>query len=142
MRKYIELMIWAMLIIFNAACVDDKIEGLPAPSGDDDSYLNYEPIPLSKLKIEGRYLVNEEGEKVNLHGFTQNYDPYFQDYAFNNYDVDGCLRYSQRMIDKLLKAGWKVDCMRLHMDPYWFKEPGCTGDVFDCYNEEIGRAHV
>ena len=53
MRKYIELMIWAMLIIFNAACVDDKIEGLPAPSGDDDSYLNYEPIPLSKLKIEG-----------------------------------------------------------------------------------------
>lgn len=142
MRKYIELMIWAMLIIFNAACVDDKIEGLPAPSGDDDSYLNYEPIPLSKLKIEGRYLVNEEGEKVNLHGFTQNYDPYFQDYAFNNYDVDGCLRYSKRMIDKLLKAGWKVDCMRLHMDPYWFKEPGCTGDVFDCYNEELLKKYI
>lgn len=40
----------------------------PAPEKD------YHQLPV--LHVEGRYLKNEKGETVNLHGFTQTYSPF------------------------------------------------------------------
>ena len=36
---------------------------------------------LFLLHVEGRYLKNEQGKIVNLHGFTQTYSPYFNNNA-------------------------------------------------------------
>lgn len=78
---------------------------------------------LPRLQVVGRYLKNERGETVNLHGFAQTYSPFFNQNSWNNYDVSGCLRYNQRLIDKMLDAGWKMNFIRLHMDPYWSDDP-------------------
>ncbi len=74
---------------------------------------------MSPLHTEGRYLVNETGETVNLHGFAQTPSPYFNEGAWDNYDVEACLAYNKGMIDKILNAGWRIDFVRQHMDPYW-----------------------
>ena len=82
---------------------------------------------LSQLRVEGRYLKNQKGEIVNLHGFAQTYSPYFNQSAWNNYDVSGCLNYNKGMITNILNAGWKMDFVRMHMDPYWSTTPGSNG---------------
>ena len=81
---------------------------------------------LSPLHVEGRFIVNGEGRRVNLHGFAQTYSPWFNERGskWTNYDVAGCLSYNQGIIDGILKAGWKMDFVRLHMDPYWSNKPG------------------
>ncbi len=92
----------------------DKEETVPNPP------VTAEPDPvLPKLRIEGRYLKNEQGKTINLHGFAQTYSPFFNQNAWNNYDVAGCLRYNKTMIDNILAAGWKMNFVRMHMDPYW-----------------------
>ena len=82
----------------------------------------------SPLHVEGRYLVNEQGEVMNLHGFAQTYSPWFneQNTKWTNYNVSACLAYNQGLIDKILAAGWKMDFCRLHMDPYWSNTPGVS----------------
>lgn len=98
----------------------DKAEGMP------------------KLHIEGRYLKDSEGNIVNLHGFAQTYSPYFNESMWSNYDVDACLRYNQGLIRRMLAAGWEMDFIRLHMDPYWSNTPGCqaTGENdIHCFEE-------
>ncbi len=81
---------------------------------------------LSTLKVSGRYLKDEDGKIVNLHGFAQTYSPWFNEEGriWSNYDVAACLRYNQGLIDRILSAGWKMDFVRLHMDPYWSNQPG------------------
>ena len=74
---------------------------------------------LPKLHIEGRYLKNEQGKTIHLHGFAQTYSPFFNQDAWNNYDVAGCLRYNKMLIDGIMAAGWKMNFVRMHMDPYW-----------------------
>ena len=83
---------------------------------------------LSPLHVEGRYLVNAKGERVNLHGFAQTYSPWFNEQGtkWTNYNVNGCLSYNKDLIDKILAAGWKMDFCRLHMDPYWSNTPGAS----------------
>ena len=72
-----------------------------------------------ELNVVGRYLKDSEGNIVNLHGFGQTYSPFFNDFAWNNYDVEGCLRHNKTMIDQVLAAGWRMNFIRMHMDPYW-----------------------
>lgn len=83
----------------------------PTPEVDDNR-------PL-ELNVVGRYLMDAQGNIVNLHGFGQTYSPFFNDGAWNNYDVNACLRHNQSMIDGLLSAGWRMNFVRMHMDPYW-----------------------
>lgn len=78
--------------------------------------------PLS-LNVVGRYLQDAEGNIVNLHGFGQTYSPFFNNFAWNNYDVEGCLRHNKSMIDQVLAAGWEMNFIRMHMDPYWSDDP-------------------
>ncbi|MCE5178770.1 MAG: glycoside hydrolase family 5 protein [Porphyromonadaceae bacterium] len=78
---------------------------------------------LPQLYVDGRYLKNNEGQVINLHGFAQTYSPYFNQNAWGNHDVAGCLRYNKMMIDGILSAGWKMNFVRMHMDPYWSDDP-------------------
>ena len=87
--------------------------------GDESDDDPDSPKLVVPLHVEGRYLKNEQGKIVNLHGFTQTYSPYFNNNAWSNYDVSSCLSYNKSMVDKILAAGWKFNFVRLHMDPYW-----------------------
>lgn len=94
---------------------------------------------MPKLRVEGRYLKDSHGHIVNLHGFAQTYSPWFneENSKWNNYNVNGCLTYNKGIIDKILTAGWKMNFVRLHMDPYWSSTPGCVGryEGEECFNE-------
>lgn len=93
----------------------DVIQPDPIPEPDDNA-------PL-RLNVVGRYLVDEDGNKVNLHGFGQTYSPFFNENAWGNHDVSACLSYNELMIDRVLSAGWEMDFIRMHMDPYWSDDP-------------------
>jgi len=82
----------------------------------------------SMLHVDGRYLKDVQGNVVNLHGFAQTYSPWFNQEGnyWTNYDVSGCLSYNKGLIDKILAAGWKMNFIRLHMDPYWSNTPGAN----------------
>lgn len=101
--------------------------------------LAWEGMPMPKLHVEGRYLKDSTGHIVNLHGFAQTYSPWFneQNSQWNNYDVEGCLGYNQGIIDGILNAGWEMNFVRLHMDPYWSNTPGCSGryEGEECFSE-------
>lgn len=98
----------------------------PAP-GPGETPGDTDPLPDDgtplKLNVVGRYLVDDKGDRVNLHGFGQTYSPFFNENAWGNYDVKACLAYNQRMIDDVLAAGWEMDFIRMHMDPYWSDDP-------------------
>lgn len=98
---------------------------------------------MPELFIKGRYLmakdINGNDSIVNLHGFGQTYSPYFNDYqwcrdANGNInwsltrDVAKCVRWNEVQISYMLKKGWMVNWMRLHMDPYWSNTPGVSVD--------------
>jgi len=86
----------------------------------------WEGMPMPKLHVEGRYLKDSNGHIVNLHGFAQTYSPWFNERGtkWSNYDVEGCLNYNRGLIDEISYAGWKMNFIRLHMDPYWSNNPG------------------
>ncbi|MDN5552479.1 family 43 glycosylhydrolase [Prevotella sp.] len=86
----------------------------------------WEGMAMPQLHVEGRYFKDSNGNIVNLHGFAQTYSPWFNERGtkWNNYDVNACLTYNQGLINDILNAGWKVNFLRLHMDPYWSNTPG------------------
>lgn len=83
-------------------------------------------MDMPVLHVEGRWLVDENGHHVNLHGFGQTYSPWFNEQGskWSNYDVDACLKYNKAKLDGVLNAGWKMNWLRMHMDPYWSNTPG------------------
>lgn len=85
-------------------------------------------MPMSKLRVQGRWLVDENGNRVNLHGFGQTYSPWFNEQGskWSNYNVDACLKYNKQILDGVMDAGWKMNWLRLHMDPYWSNTPGVS----------------
>lgn len=99
----------------------------------------WEGMPMPKLHVDGRYLKDSAGHIVNLHGFAQTYSPWFNERntKWNNYNVKACLSYNQGIIDGILNAGWKMNFVRLHMDPYWSSTPGCSGryEGEECFSE-------
>ena len=64
----------------------------------------WEDMPMPRLHVEGRYLVDPHGNKVNLHGFAQTYSPWFNEMGqkWDNYDVAKCLKYNQGLIDDII----------------------------------------
>lgn len=83
-------------------------------------------VETKNIHVEGRYLKDDKGNIVNLHGFAQTYSPWFNEQGkkWSNYDVAACLRYNKEKIDEMERAGWKHTFIRLHMDPYWSNLPG------------------
>ena len=114
-----------------AACSDETIPEQPEkqePEQPVEPNPDPEPEPpaeakLPVLNVAGRYLKNEKGEIVNLHGFTQTYSPFFNNNAWGNYDVQACLKYNKSMVDGIVAAGWKFNFVRMHLDPYWSDDP-------------------
>lgn len=99
----------------------------------------WEGMPMPPLHVEGRYLKDPHGNIVNLHGYAQTFSPWFNERGtkWNNYDVNGCLTYNKGIIDRVLAAGWKMNFVRMHMDPYWSNTPGCQGryEGEECFDE-------
>lgn len=101
-----------------------EIPDKPVPEVEEEEVVeppivDIDESKLPKLNVVGRYLKNEAGEIVNLHGFAQTYSPFFNQNAWNNYNVAGCLSYNKRMINEIMAVGWKMNFVRMHMDPYW-----------------------
>ena len=88
--------------------------------------LAWEGMYMPRLRVEGRHLKDPAGNIVKLHGYAQTFSPWFNERGtkWNNYDVEGCLRYNKRIIDDIMKAGWMMNFVRMHMDPYWSNTPG------------------
>ena len=92
-----------------------KLMGIEVPEKDYNGYY-----------VQGKYLYDKDGKQVNLHGFGQTYSPYFNENGskWNDYNVEGCLKYNQGLIKQIMNDGWKMTWLRLHMDPYWSNTPG------------------
>ena len=86
----------------------------------------WEGMAMPELKVKGNQLVDSHGNVVKLHGFAQTYSPWFNEQGkyWTNYNVNGCLSYNQGLIDNIMKAGWDMNFVRMHMDPYWSNKPG------------------
>ncbi|MDD4992895.1 MAG: family 43 glycosylhydrolase [Paludibacter sp.] len=86
----------------------------------------WQGMPTPQLHVDGRNLKDPHGNIVKLHGFAQTYSPWFNEMGtkWTNYNVTGCLTYNKGLIDNILAAGWKMNFIRLHMDPYWSNTPG------------------
>ena len=123
MKRNLKFFVMLLLVGMLSSCSDDKTpitEEPPKenPTTPEDETTDEESV-LPVLTVVGRYLKNNKGEIVNLHGFAQTYSPYFNQNAWNNYDVSGCLSYNKRLIDQMQSAGWKFNFIRMHLDPYW-----------------------
>lgn len=96
------------------------------------------PNPLPELFIKGRYLMakdrNGNDSIVNMHGFGQTYNPYFNGYGWcknsdgsinwgAQYDYAACKTWSMRQLTGMYNKGWKTNWLRLHMDPHWSNDP-------------------
>lgn len=141
MKIFNKLIFWIFGIAFLVSCKDDMAPQLPEPVVETPEV--GERPELKRLHVDGRYLVDADGQTVNLHGFAQTYSPFFNNNAWGNYDVDACLRYNQLMTDRVLAAGWEVNFIRQHMDPYW-SSPGASteAEAHMFYNEERFRKYL
>ena len=141
MKIFNKLIFWIFGIAFLVSCKDDMAPQLPEPVVETPEV--GERPELRQLHVDGRYLVDADGQTVNLHGFAQTYSPFFNNNAWGNYDVDACLRYNQLMTDRVLAAGWEVNFIRQHMDPYW-SSPGASSEAeaHMFYNEERFRKYL
>lgn len=90
----------------------------------------WEGMDMPRLHVDGRYLKDPHGNIVTLHGFAQTFSPWFNEQGtqWTNYDVDGCLEYNKGILDGVMAAGWKMNFVRQHMDPYWSNAPGVSTD--------------
>ena len=96
---------------------------------------------MPELFIKGRYLmakdVNGNDSIVNLHGFGQTYSPYFNGYAWcknadgsvkwdwdSQHNASKCTYWNKTQISSMLNKGWKVNWIRIHMDPFWSNKQG------------------
>lgn len=123
MKRNLKFFVMLLLVGMLSSCSDDKTSITEEPPKENpttpEEGTTDEESALPVLTVVGRYLKNNKGEIVNLHGFAQTYSPYFNQNAWNNYDVSGCLSYNKRLIDQMQSAGWKFNFIRMHLDPYW-----------------------
>lgn len=77
--------------------------------------------PLPPIHVEGRWLVDNEGNRVVLHGVMDTPNAWFNGGRWGwNYDEAGrerCLDYFEKMFTALEVAN--CDIFRLHLDPAW-----------------------
>lgn len=95
-------------------------------------------MPLPPLHIEGKNLKDPCGKNILLHGVAITPSPWFNGCSYgqcrwDNYNVQGCLNYNNAVMDALTDTnnGWKLNYIRLHIDPYWTNTPGCSAGEND-----------
>ena len=138
--KYNKLLVGLAILatILSIACSKEKGEA-------EDSTTTPTTPSVAALKIDGKYLKTGSSEVVNLHGFVQTYSPFFNENAWSGYDIGACLKYNQQMIDGIFEAGWEVNFVRMHLDPYWSDTPGCDPGRWEghlCFNETRFRRYL
>ena len=88
--------------------------------------------PLPTLHVEGKWLADQEGNHVVLHGVMDTPNMYFNGWRWGspwdgtgtNYDSSGatkCKNYFEKLFTGLEKA--KCNIFRLHLDPAWTNDP-------------------
>ncbi len=128
MARMLKYFLGFMLLVFLSSCTDAALVTF-VEAVDPLGSFTEKNLPYGDLHVDGRYLVGENGQNVRLHGFAQTYQPFYNENAWDNYDVEGCLNYNKKKINQVLSAGWQMTFMREHMDPYW-----CAGTEEDkCY---------
>ena len=105
--------------------------------------------PLPTLQVEGRWLTDQHGNHVVLHGVMDTPNMYFNGWRWGspwtgtNYDSNGatkCKNYFEKILTGLEQA--KCNVFRLHLDPAWTNDPspaytysGSVGQPADAVNE-------
>ena len=89
-------------------------------------------MPLPTLHVEGKWLVDQQGNHVVLHGVMDTPNMYFNGWRWGSpwdgsgtgYDTNGatkCKNYFEKIFAGLEKA--KCNVFRLHLDPAWTNDP-------------------
>ena len=89
-------------------------------------------MPLPTLHVEGKWLVDQEGNHVVLHGVMDTPNMYFNGWrwgspwdgsgvGYNSTGVTKCKTYFEKILTALEKA--KCNVFRLHLDPAWTNDP-------------------
>ena len=129
MKKTLWTYLWVLMCaLFVAGSSDDPVVQPPEDPTPEEPTPDPEPEEplvqtMPRLYVSGRYLRNDAGEVVNLHGYGMTFSPFFNQNAWDNYDVRACLAWNQGQIDGMKRAGWRMDYIRMHMDPYWSDDP-------------------
>ena len=99
--KYYDMKITTVFILLTLlsvmySCSDEQVI-FQEPEQPEQPEQPVESVPepessLPMLTVVGRYLKNETGETVNLHGYAQTFSPWFNEQGkyWTNYDVEGC----------------------------------------------------
>ena len=88
--------------------------------------------PLPTLHVEGRWLVDQHGNHVVLHGVMDTPNMYFNGWrwgnpwdgsgvGYNTLGVTKCLDYFETLFDGMERS--KCNVFRLHLDPAWTNDP-------------------
>lgn len=89
-----------------------KVDGLPAKQGK-----------LPNYHQEGKWLVDESGRHVVMHGCYQTQVPWMTGNAYDSgdgYNYKNAVAWSGENLQAVLSHGWELDYVRLHFDTYWF----------------------
>ena len=97
--------------------------------------------PLPNLSVEGRWLVDQHGNHVVLHGVMDTPNAWFNNGRWGwSYDTDGrnrCINYFEKLFSGLEEA--KCDVFRLHLDPAWTNDPNKQSDGKESGEADISR---
>lgn len=92
--------------------------------------------PLPTLHVEGKWLVDEHGNHVVLHGVMDTPNAFFNGgrWGWDYSSVTPCLNYFEKLFSGLERA--KCTIFRLHLDPVWTNDPSSTY----VYSGSVGQA--
>ena len=95
--------------------------------------------PLPTLHQEGKWLMDEHGNHVVLHGVMDTPNAWFNGgrWGWSYSSVSPCINYFEKLFTGLEKA--KCDVFRLHMDPAWTNDPNKQSDGKESGEADISR---
>ncbi len=95
--------------------------------------------PLPTLSVEGRWLVDQHGNHVVLHGVMDTPNAWFNGgrWGWSYSSVTPCINYFEKLFAGLEIA--KCDVFRLHMDPAWTNDPNKQSDGRESGEADISR---
>ncbi|MBR6035827.1 MAG: cellulase family glycosylhydrolase [Bacteroidaceae bacterium] len=80
---------------------------------------------LPPLHVDGKFLKDDQGNKVVLHGLMDTPSPFFNEHRWGDYTsdatVDNCKNYFNAIFDVITDKEKGANCklFRLHLDPCW-----------------------
>ena len=95
--------------------------------------------PLPTLHVEGKWLTDQHGNHVVLHGVMDTPNAWFNGgrWGWSYNTVTPCINYFEKLFTGLEQA--KCDVFRLHMDPAWTNDPNKQSDGKNSGEADISR---